>query len=212
MGRKHNPETRKKLSKVIKEWYASLTPEEKEKRRKKLKEAHSRPEVRKKHREATKEHWASLTPEEKEKQSERVKEVANRPEERKRRSEAATEQWASLSLEEKRRILQPAHDAQSFISKPELELYSQIKEHYPTAKNSQWIAGYQMDIVLSEHKINIEYDGEYWHQDPEKDAKRDRVLQKLGWKVLRVREGEEFSIVRLHALVKGSQSEQCEVA
>ncbi len=37
-------------------------------------------------------------------------------------------------------------------------------------------------------KIDIEYDGKFWHKDKYKDAIRDEELRKAGWKVIRVDE------------------------
>ena len=47
---------------------------------------------------------------------------------------------------------------------------------------------YRFDFALPEHQIGIEIDGHNWHstrQQRQHDAKRDRILQGLGWRVLR---------------------------
>ena len=44
--------------------------------------------------------------------------------------------------------------------------------------------GYIADFLLSKHKIIIECDGEQWHKKL-RDNKRDAVLRKLGYKILR---------------------------
>ena len=41
-------------------------------------------------------------------------------------------------------------------------------------------------------KIDVEYDGWFWHQDKHKDLKRDKFLQSQGFKVLRVRSGVQL--------------------
>ena len=38
-------------------------------------------------------------------------------------------------------------------------------------------------------KIDIEYDGWYWHQDKAKDDRRDSFLKAQGYKVLRIKSG-----------------------
>lgn len=76
----------------------------------------------------------------------------------------------------------------SKISKPQLELYKQIKQQYPTAILEYPILDYCLDIAVPEEKLCFEYDGSYWHQDKEKDKKRDEILNKLGWKVIRFRD------------------------
>jgi len=39
--------------------------------------------------------------------------------------------------------------------------------------------------VISELKIAIEYDGSYWHQDKEKDLKRQKEIEQCGWRFIR---------------------------
>lgn len=50
---------------------------------------------------------------------------------------------------------------------------------------------FMLDILvkINDIKIDVEYDGWYWHQDKEKDNKRDKVIGKLGYKILRIRSG-----------------------
>ena len=51
--------------------------------------------------------------------------------------------------------------------------------------------GYIADFAIPDKKIIIECDGEHWHLiGNSKDRKRDAVLRKLGWKVLRFRGNE----------------------
>lgn len=39
-------------------------------------------------------------------------------------------------------------------------------------------------------KIDVEYDGWYWHQDVNKDRRRDEFLKNKGYKILRIRSGK----------------------
>jgi very-short-patch-repair endonuclease len=39
--------------------------------------------------------------------------------------------------------------------------------------------------VIPELMIAFEYDGSYWHQDKEKDEKRQREIEELGWRFIR---------------------------
>lgn len=74
------------------------------------------------------------------------------------------------------------------ISKPQLELYAKIKDRYPSAVLEFPVLDYCIDIAVPELKLAFEYDGAYWHPDPEKDRQRDLVLEQLGWRVERVRD------------------------
>ena len=42
-----------------------------------------------------------------------------------------------------------------------------------------------MDIALfiNQNKIDIEYDGWYWHQDKQKDIVRDNLIKRQGYKI-----------------------------
>ena len=52
--------------------------------------------------------------------------------------------------------------------------------------------GYIIDFAIPDKKIVIECDGEVWHKlGNQRDRKRDAVLRKLGWEVLRFR-GQEI--------------------
>jgi len=70
------------------------------------------------------------------------------------------------------------------ISAPQKELFELVKEKYPTAILEYPVLDYCLDIAVPELKLCFEYDGSYWH-DEDKDKKRDKVLKKLGWKVIR---------------------------
>jgi hypothetical protein len=71
------------------------------------------------------------------------------------------------------------------ISGPQLKLYEEVKQQYPTAVLEYPVGGFCIDIAVPDLKLAFEYDGEYWHQDKEKDKKRDKVLNSLGWIVER---------------------------
>ena len=63
-------------------------------------------------------------------------------------------------------------DLRSFGNTP---LYPQ----YPVGK-------YFLDFGNPKYKVNLECDGKEWHQDKEKDAKRDADLLEQGWHVFRI--------------------------
>jgi len=49
---------------------------------------------------------------------------------------------------------------------------------------------YFIDFVLTDYKIAIECDGWYWHQDKEKDLKRQREIEDKGFTILRFTDNE----------------------
>lgn len=77
------------------------------------------------------------------------------------------------------------------VSRQQILLYEIIKEKYPTAELNYPFSGCLLDIFICIDNINIdvEYDGSYWHQDQQRDIKRDKFLQSNGFKTLRIRSG-----------------------
>ena len=64
-------------------------------------------------------------------------------------------------------------------------LYENLVNKNANLKYEQIYDGYWMDIVEPNKKINIEYDGIYWH-NIDNDINRDNALKNLGWKILRI--------------------------
>jgi len=82
-------------------------------------------------------------------------------------------------------------------SKGELEVYEFIKEYFPTATSGDRsiIPPLELDIVVPDKKIAIEYNGLYWHSDKiEKDTmshltKLD-LCNKIGYRLITIFEDE----------------------
>lgn len=50
------------------------------------------------------------------------------------------------------------------------------------------IDNYFLDICILDFKLNIEYDGNYWHSfTEEKDRKRDDFLLSYGYNIIRIK-------------------------
>jgi len=81
--------------------------------------------------------------------------------------------------------------ALSFIknpSGPQVELFNLVKEDHPESIMNYQVLNYSIDVVIPNLKIAIEYDGSYWHQDQEKDTKRQKEIEDQGWIFLRYRD------------------------
>lgn len=86
-----------------------------------------------------------------------------------------------------------AENGKVWTSKPQEALFSllngngyNVTLNYPVGRLTLDIA-----LFLNGLKIDIEYDGWYWHQNKQRDRARDEVLKSLGWRVIRVRGGVE---------------------
>ena len=49
-----------------------------------------------------------------------------------------------------------------------------------------------LDYLRDEIKIDIEYDGSYWHRDQQCDIRRDKFLRDNGFKILRIRSSHKI--------------------
>lgn len=80
-------------------------------------------------------------------------------------------------------------------SKPQVELFQLIKIKYENARLEHPIKTKNrtiwLDIALVKEKINVEYDGTYWHELNGGDEMRDKILKEKGWKIIRIKEGDD---------------------
>lgn len=74
---------------------------------------------------------------------------------------------------------------------PEKTIYLYIKKIYDdTIENYRDISieNKEIDIYIPSKKIGIEYDGDYWHNDEERDIQKDIICKNNGIKIYRIRE------------------------
>ncbi len=78
------------------------------------------------------------------------------------------------------------------VSKGQQILFEIIKKKYPCASMEYQVKTnkktYFLDIVVPKLKLDIEFDGVYWHSFPDaiiRDKERDMQLKRLGWKIYR---------------------------
>ena len=81
-------------------------------------------------------------------------------------------------------------------SSQQIQLYNIIKAKYPNAELNYPFSTCALDIFICVNNIpiDIEYDCWYFHQDTAKDVKRDKFLQKHGFKTLRIRSAYQMPI------------------
>ena len=81
------------------------------------------------------------------------------------------------------------------VSKGETELYEFIKEKNSDAIHNDRtvIFPLELDIYLTDKKIGIEYDGDYWHNLPDmkkRDFLKDHICKDKDIKLIRIKESE----------------------
>jgi hypothetical protein len=74
-------------------------------------------------------------------------------------------------------------------SKQQLQLQQLLKEIYGVCDLNKPCSTCFLDCVIEYNGVNIdiEYDGKYWHQDKQRDRRRDEFVKSQGYKVLRIR-------------------------
>ena len=74
-------------------------------------------------------------------------------------------------------------------SKPQINLYNILKKKYENCELNYPCSNFLLDckIEINNIKIDIEYDGQYWHQDTQRDNLRDEVVNSYGYKILRIK-------------------------
>lgn len=71
-------------------------------------------------------------------------------------------------------------------SEPESELYHQLLVLGWRGHKQYPISNFFVDIAFPESHLVVEYDGNKYHQDRERDAGREKVIRSLGYDILRV--------------------------
>lgn len=76
-------------------------------------------------------------------------------------------------------------------SKIQIKLFNKIKKIYPDAELEYKFFSKSLDIAIPSLKIDIEYDGVFWHKNRKADdLKRDEFVKSKEWHVIRY--GEKF--------------------
>jgi very-short-patch-repair endonuclease len=117
-------------------------------------------------------------------------------------------------IEKRVKTLYNNHNYKS--SKQEIEIYNLLVELYGEKNciKDYFFSRVIMDILLNinDCKIDIEYDGWYWHKDNQQyDRRRDEFLKSQGYKILRIKASHNIPtktqlLKAIDYLVKGNHS------
>ena len=118
----------------------------------------------------------------------------------------------SFEIQEKMKQTYVANDNVP-TSSQQVAVYNMLKNYSDSveAKLNYQFRNFVFDTAVfigDDIKIDVEYDGCHWHQDAQKDRRRDEVSKSYGWKVLRIKGGhklptEEQLIEAIDKLVGG---------
>ena len=71
-----------------------------------------------------------------------------------------------------------------------------VEENY----HADWLGRFELDIALPEFKIGIEYDGEAWHTNPNRDSRKDLLCLENNYTLIRIRE-KDCPIIETSSIV-----------
>ena len=75
-----------------------------------------------------------------------------------------------------------------YTSKQQIELCKILKAEYGDCELNQPCGRFSLDcvIIVNGIHIDVEFDGRYWHQDKQRDRRRDEVVKSKGYKIFRI--------------------------
>lgn len=82
----------------------------------------------------------------------------------------------------------PICNRESKTSFPEQAVYYFVKKYYKDAINGDRHLGRELDIYIPSEKTAIEYDGQRWHQNKERDESKNKLCEMNGIRLIRIRE------------------------
>ena len=65
-------------------------------------------------------------------------------------------------------------------------VFSGVQENY----HAEWLGRFELDIAIPELKIGIEYDGQAWHTNLDRDSRKDLLCFENNYTLIRIREKE----------------------
>ena len=79
-------------------------------------------------------------------------------------------------------------------STQQTEIYNTLKENKYSVDLNHPVGNLHLDVAIfiDNIKIDLEYDCWHWHQDSQKDRRRDEFLKSQGWKILRIKSSHKL--------------------
>ena len=74
------------------------------------------------------------------------------------------------------------------VSKFEMRVYSEIKQYFIDAVHGSKVGGIEIDVFIPSLSVGVEVDGNKWHQNVDRDRKKNERLERMGVNVIRIRE------------------------
>ena len=85
----------------------------------------------------------------------------------------------------------PICSKENRVSLPEKAIFFYMKKYFPTSceqKRFNWLSKKDLDIYIPNIKVGIEYDGEFWHRNTNRDLKKEILCKNNQIDLIRIRE------------------------
>ncbi len=119
-------------------------------------------------------------------------------------------EWRAVINSRNRGRRCPVCSEEISTSFPEQTLFYYIQKIFPSAKNRFMDFGFELDVYIPDCRIGIEYDGQQYHKNVERDIKKDRQAEAESIKLIRIREpkcpvlsSSSFVVQRINLTDKG---------
>jgi hypothetical protein len=87
-------------------------------------------------------------------------------------------------------------------SLPEQTVFYYIKKHFDDALNGDKATfGFELDIYIPSKRVAIEYDGEFWHKDIDRDLKKNQKCKENDIQLIRIREAGCPTMTDAHCVI-----------
>ena len=87
------------------------------------------------------------------------------------------------------KFIKTMSEKESFASNPQIEIYRILKDKYKHCYLEYPYSQCLLDclLIIDDVKIDVEFDGKFWHKDKNRDIRRDNFLRSEGFKILRIK-------------------------
>ena len=97
-------------------------------------------------------------------------------------------------------------------SSQQKKVYDMLKTFCSSCELNYPCGNYSLDCAIFTNtiKIDVEYDGAYWHKDKDKDARRDEYVRSAGYRILRIKGGHKIPTIEelkdiIEKLINGNE-------
>jgi len=81
-------------------------------------------------------------------------------------------------------------------SPPQVSLFNLVRLVHKDAVLEYALGRRRIDIAVPSKRLAIEYDGELFHADAERESAKDNEIAAMGWRVVHIRKADMYKLRR----------------